>query len=77
MAIQVIRVSGNQSEAANFISWTLIRLDMGDCGAIEDGTKIIAAINKAMKRKDLPKGRKKDMKRLRETLQEMIRRLAT
>lgn len=76
MAIQVIRVSGDQSETANFISWTLMRLDMGDCGAIEDGTKIIAAINQALKRKDLPEDKKKDMQSLRETLEEMIRRLA-
>lgn len=74
--IQVIRVSGDQSETANFISWTLMRLDMGDCGAIEDGTKIIAAINQALKRNDLPEDKKKDMQSLRETLEEMIRRLA-
>ena len=75
MAIQIIRVSGEQSDTENFISWTLMRLDMGDCGAIADGEKIIAAINQALKRKDLPDGRKKEMKDLRDTLEQMIRRL--
>lgn len=53
----------------------LMRLDMGDCGAIEDGIKIIAAINRALKRKDLSDDKKKDMKELRDTLKKMIRRL--
>ena len=75
MAIQLIQVNGDQSEGTNFIGWTLMRLDMGDCGAIEDGIKIIAAINRAVKRKGLSDDKKKDMKELRDTLKKMIRRL--
>lgn len=38
--------------------------------------RAIAAINHALKRNDLPEDKKKDMQNLRETLEEMIRRLA-
>lgn len=76
MTIQVIEVSGDQDKLQNYVYSLFIRLDMGDRDAIPEGKRIIAVINRALRRKSVLDDDKEVLRGLRDDLKRKIKELS-
>lgn len=76
MTIQVIEVSGDQDKLQNYVYSIFIRLDMGDRDAIPEGKRIIAVINRALRRKSVLDDDKEVLRGLRDDLKRKIKELS-
>lgn len=76
MTIQVIEVSGDQDKLQNYVYSIYILLDMGDSDAIPEGKRIIAAINRALRRKSVSDDDKEGLRELRDELKRKIKEIS-
>lgn len=75
MTIQVISLGGEDDEVTYFVKRTFMFLDMGDRSAIQDGKRIIRAINGALRRKSVSEDQKEQLRALRDEFKRLIKEL--